>query len=721
MSSRRFLRAAIPAAAALACSPPLWAADAPPAPADAASSPSTAPSPSATSTTLQTVEVKAVKQPYRNLSATGATKTDTLLKDLPQSVRVITADVLQDAGVTKLREALDLSSGISRQSNLGGLWDSYSMRGFTGDPNFGSDYMVNGFNYSRGYNGVRDSANTSTIEVLKGPASALYGRGEPGGTVNITTKKPLFQPAQTIGFSVGSYDTYRTTADLTGPIGERLAYRLNAAQEAGHSYRDYVGAERYMLSPSFIWLLSEDTTVSYELELSKQRATFDRGVVAVNGVLGLVPRSRFLGEPSDGKHTIETQGHQVFVQHYINDDWSLQGGLSYRDSSIEGASTEGRFLQADQRTLVRQRRTRDNSATDVSARFEALGKMKTGSIVHNTLFGVDAYRFIDNRKQYRVATATSIDIYDPVYGQTPTPLSLNTDTREHQRAYAFYAQDQIDLTDQWKVLLGVRQDQYEQSLTNHRANTVTEQSLNAASPRAGVVYQPSKQLSLYATAAKSFRPNSGVSRDFTSFPPEKGRSYEVGAKLDSADQKVTSTLALYSIAKNNVLTPDPLDPNNFSVAAGEVKSKGVEFDVSGEVYPTIRLSAAYAFTDAKVTEDNNSFLVGRQTANVPRHSGSLMVVKALALGDHPATIGGGFNYVGEREGAVAPLSAIDNFKLPAYTDVKLIASYDPSKQLHLSLDIDNLFDKVFYTSSYSQVWVFPGNGRKFTASAVYKF
>ena len=174
----------------------------------------------------------------------------------------------------------------------------------------------------------------------------------------------------------------------------------------------------------------------------------------------------------------------------------------------------------------------------------------------------------------------------------------------------------------------MRQDQYEQSLTNHRANTVTEQSLNAASPRAGVVYQPSKQLSLYATAAKSFRPNSGVSRDFTSFPPEKGRSYEVGAKLDSADQKVTSTLALYSIAKNNVLTPDPLDPNNFSVAAGEVKSKGVEFDVSGEVYPTIRLSAAYAFTDAKVTEDNNSFLVGRQTANVPRHSGSLMVVKA---------------------------------------------------------------------------------------------
>ncbi|HEX2010183.1 MAG TPA: TonB-dependent siderophore receptor [Roseateles sp.] len=708
MSTQALPRLALlPAAACLACSPSLWAAD------EAA--------PAASATQLETVQVNGVKQPYRNLSATGATKSDALLKDLPQSVRVLSADVLQDAGVTKLAEALELGSGISKQSNLGGLWDSYAMRGFTGDPNFGSDYMVNGFNYSRGYNGVRDAANTATVEVLKGPASALYGRGEPGGTVNITTKKPLFQPAQTLEISAGSYDTRRATADLTGPIGERFAYRLNAAAERGDSYRDHVGSERYLLSPSVIWLLTPDTTLSYELEVSKQRATFDRGVLAINGRLGVVPRSRFLGEPADGKHTIETTGNQVFLQHYFNDDWSVQTGFSYRDSSIEGISTEGRFLQADQRTLVRQRRTRDNEARDVSGRLELLGKLRGWGLTHHVLVGVDAYRFTDERRQFRVANASSIDIYAPVYGQVAPPMTLNTDTREKQRAHSVYAQDQIDLSAQWKALLGLRYDKYEQSVLNHRNGRVTEQSLDASSPRVGLVYQPSKSLSLYATASKSFRPNSGISRAFESFPAEKGKAGELGAKLDSADGKITSTLAFYKISKNNVLTPDPVDPNNFSIAAGEVESKGVELDVAGELMPGLRLSAAYAFTDAQVTEDNNAFLVGRQLANVPRHSANVMLVKSFALAGNNATLGLGLNYIGEREGAVAPLTATDDFKLPAYTTVKLISSYQWGKQLRLSLDIDNLTDKLFYTSSYSQMWVFPGNGRRFTVTAQYKF
>ena len=713
MFKRRFHLAAVPAAACLACSASAWAADAAAPAAQAASAPGTS--------TLETVEIRATKQPYRNLSAIGATKTDTVLKDIPQSVRVITSDLLQEAGVTKLAEALELGSGISKQNNFGGLWDAYAMRGFTGDPNFGSDYMVNGFNYSRGYNGVRDAANTATVEVLKGPASALYGRGEPGGTVNITTKKPLFQPAQTISLSAGSYDTYRTTADLTGPISEKFAYRLNATAENAHSFRDFLRSERYMFSPSLIWILSDDTTISYELEASKQRAPFDRGVVAIKGVLGLVPRSRFLGEPDDGKHTIETTGNQVFVQHYVSEDWSLQAGFSHRQSSFQGIATEARFLQADDRTLVRQRRIRDNSATDLAGRLELLGKAKTAGIVHNLLFGADAYRFTDNRRQLRLANAGSIDIYQPVYGNVGMPTLVTTDTQEKQRSHSLYAQDQIDLSAQWKMTIGARYDSYDQSLENHLRGTVVTQSLTSTTPRIGVVFQPTKTLSLYATASKSFRPNSGVKSDFTSFSPETGNAYELGAKMDSADSKVTSTLALYKITKKNVLTPDPADPVNFSVAAGEVESQGVEFDLSGEVLPGLRLSAAYAFTDAKVTQDNNAFLVGRQSANVPRQSANLMLVKSFLLGSSPASFGGGVNYIGEREGAVAPLVPSDNFKLPAYTTVKLISSYSVNKQLKLSLDVDNLFDKTFYASSYQQVWVFPGSGRRVTATAEYKF
>lgn len=713
MSKRRISHAAIPAAVCLVCCPGAWAQEAPRPPVEEAGA--------AASSQLELVRIVGVKQPYRNLSATGAMKTDTLVRDMAQSVRVLSADMLQDAGVTKLADALELSSGIAKQSNLGGLWDSYAMRGFTGDPSFGSDYMVNGFNYSRGYNGVRDSANTQSVEVLKGPASALYGRGEPGGTVNMTTKKPLFQPGYELGLSAGSYGSLRTTADLTGPIGERFAYRLNLAAEGADSYRDHVSSERYLVSPSLLWMLTADTTVSYELEVSKQRATFDRGVVAVNGRLGLVPRSAFYGEPGDGQHSTETTGNQVFVQHFFNDDWSIQTGISYRESSIEGVSTEARFLQADGRTLVRQRRTRDNSALDVSGRFELLGKLRGAGMVHNLLVGVDGYNFTDQRKQFRIANAGNIDIFAPVYGQVAPPMTLNTWTREEQKSRSIYAQDQIDIGAQWKMLLGVRYDEYDQSLLNRRTDKTTAQKLDATTPRMGLVYQPNKVWSLYATASKSFRPNSGVSSSYTSFPAEKGKAQEVGAKFDSADGRITSTLALYKISKNNVLTPDPLDPNNFSVAAGEVQSKGVELDLSGEIVKGLRLSAAYAFTDAQVTEDNNAFLVGRQLANVPRHSANLMLVKAFSLAGNASSFGVGINYVGKREGAVAPLVAADDFKLPAYTTVKLISSYQWGRQLRLALDIDNLFDKEFYTSSYSQAWVFPGNGRKATLSAQYKF
>jgi iron complex outermembrane recepter protein len=338
------------------------------------------------------VVISSQRQNYRSLSAAGATKTDALLQDLPQSVRVLTSDLLRDAGATSLSSALELASGIAQQSNLGGLWDSYAMRGFTGDPNFGSDYMVNGFSSSRGYNGMRDIAGTQSVEILKGPASALYGRGDPGGTVNILTRKPRFAPQYSVETSAGSHQTWRTAADLAGPISDTLAYRLNAAHQQGDSFRDTLHSERSFLSPSLLWLIGPATTLSYEVEAARQVTPFDRGVLAVNGQLGAVPVSRFLGEPGDGGVTVKSLGHQLFIQHELSAAWSLQTGLSYRDSSLAGYSSEANNLLADGRTLRRQRRHRDFSATDRSARAELLGRVSTGAVVHNLLFGVDRRR-----------------------------------------------------------------------------------------------------------------------------------------------------------------------------------------------------------------------------------------------------------------------------------------------------------------------------------------
>jgi iron complex outermembrane receptor protein len=695
-------------------------ADAPAAAAPAAADPAQA-SAAAESSDTKKVVVKGARQNYRALSATGATKTDTLLKDLPQSVRVLTADLLKDAGVTSLASALDLSSGITRQSNLGGLWDSYSMRGFTGDPNFGSDYLVNGFSSSRGYNGLRDSASTASVEVLKGPSSALYGRGEPGGTVNITTKKPRFDPAYAIDLSVGSYHTYRTAVDLTGGITDDIAYRLNGAFEKGDSFRDTIETRRSFISPSFIWLIGDSTKVSYELERSVQRVPFDRGVVAVNGVLGLIPNSRFLGEPDDGPIEVKSLGHQIFVEHEFNDKWKLQTGVSYRDSSLIGFSTEANNLLADGRTLRRQRRYRDFEATDKSGRFEVLGKFETGSLKHNVLFGADFYRFEDRRIQTRrnpnATNPYAIDIYNPVYGGKADPLLLSIDTKENQKSHAFYAQDQIDLTDQWKMLLGVRYDKYDQTVRNFRTNAVNDQSLSATSPRGGLVYQPIPTISLYATASKGFRPNSGISIDNKGFPAEKSKSYEGGVKLETEDGKLTGTLAVYRITKENVLTTNPVN-TDYSIPAGEVASKGVELDVSGEIYKDLRLALAYAYTDAKVTKGDVTITTGSRFPNVPRQSGSIVLTKAFTVNGQAATLGGGVTYVGERFGDVAFTS---NFKLPAYTTFKFISSWSPTKNLRLALNVDNLFNKRYYASSYQQVWVAPGQERTITLNLNYKF
>ena len=658
---------------------------------------------------VDTVRITGQRTAWHGLTVAGATKTDAQPLDLPQSTRTLEADLLRDAGVTNLADALDLASGMSRQSDLGGLWDSYAMRGFTGDPNFGSDYMVNGFSSSRGYNGRRDVAGTQSIEILKGPASALYGRGEPGGTVNIVTKKPRFAPQYGIDVALASHGTRRAAADLTGPLSDSVAYRFNVAHQAGGSFRDLVHTERTYVAPSILWHAGEDTTVSYEIEATRQRTPFDRGVVAVPG---RVPVSRFLGEPADGPVIVQSVGQQLFVQHALGDRWSLQGGASYRDSALAGYSTEASDLAADGRTLRRQRRHRDFAAIDRSARVELLGRLAN----HAVLVGADTYRFDDRRVQLRrnpsAANPYALDIFAPAYGGVAAPLSLSIDTLEHQRATGLYVQDQLNLTARWKALVGVRHDRYRQTVINHRTAAVNHQRLGAISPRAGLVYQPDATVALYASMARGFRPNSGIGIDNQAFPAEESRADEVGAKLDTPGG-LAGTLALYRIRKKNVLTTNPVN-TDYSIPAGEVASRGVELDVSGRLRRDLKLSAAYAYTDARVTRGDTTIRTGSRVPNVPRHSANVLLV----AGDARMSAGAGLAYVGERFGDVA---ASSDFRLPGYTTARLMAAYAPDKRWRIALDVDNLFDRRYYASSYSRLWVMPGSTRTATATLSYRY
>jgi iron complex outermembrane recepter protein len=674
---------------------------------------------------LSAVEVVGRRQSggYQADEVSG-TKSSLPLRELPQSVRVISRQAMDDLGALRLDEVLDYVGGISRQNNFGGLWDNIAVRGLAGNENTGMAMLVNGFAGNRGFNAPRDTANVERIEFLKGPAAALYGASEPGGTLNVVTKKPQWRSGNAVEAYVGSFDFYRAALDSTGPLGESVAYRLNVAVEDRGSFREQIKAKRQVVAPALTWRVSPDTTVDYSGELLHHQTPLDRGVVAINNQLGAVPRGRFNGEPADGDVKVDNQTHQLVAQHQWAPDWRSRAGLSYRTGTMQGFSTEPTSLQADNRTLRRQRRFRDYGSNDVSLQAELAGKVRSGdndgAMVHELLVGVETYRFTLDQLMLRInpsaAAPYAIDLFAPVYGQPqPTP-GPNTDTQEEQRNTAVYLQDAITLSPQWRAVVGVRADRYDQTLHNRRTGVRTPQTPTSTAPRVGLSYLPDAQWTLYANAGRSFRANVGSDAAGQAFAPEEGQALELGAKWERADKRLGATVALFDIRKRNVLTGDPANAG-FSVSAGEVGSRGVELDLAGQITAQWRVTASLAYNDVTVLADN-TLVVGSRLLNTPRVNGSVLAVYESALSNGTLYgVGGGFTHMGERLGQ----TGAPDFQLPAYTTAKATAYWRASPTLRVSLDVDNLFDATYYTSSYSRVWVTPGSARSVTLGLQAKF
>ncbi|WP_254657148.1 TonB-dependent siderophore receptor [Sphingobium fuliginis] len=655
---------------------------------------------------------------------------DTPVKEIPQAVQFLEGKLLDDLNITRLDTALELASGVSRQNNFGGLWDSFAIRGFAGDENFPSGFLVNGFNGGRGYGGPRDASNVERIEILKGPNSALFGRGEPGGTVNIVTKKPTFKEGGSFAISAGSWETYRVEADYNLPLSDSVAVRINGSSEQAESFRDTVNTQKYTLTPSFLAKLSDADIFTYELEYVNQEVPFERGVVAIPTVnangsisynLGAIPNSRFLGNPNDGPVKVEVLGHQAQYQHDFSADWTLMLGAGYKDTTFEGFSSDPELvlsrqrLDNDGRTLTRQRRYRDYSTTHMVFRGELSGKVNTGSIVHNIRIGADWDRFKIKTYQTRYRPIASdqsyaIDIFNPNYNiPAPTPGTVIQNATEIQKAWGIYAQDQIEITEQFKIRFGGRYDDFSQDIDLRLNNTNPRKSYTKFSPMAGLVFEPVSSLSFYASYGKGFRPNSGVGFDGNPFAPEISKSYEVGAKFMTADGRITSTLSLYKMKKDNVLTTDPANAG-FSKPVGSAKSKGIEFDLNAKLPAGFELFLTYAYTDAEwatnALDPNFGFqiLKGDPLINIPKHQGNALLFKNFSIGDHEAMLGAGVNHVGRRLGETAT-----TFFLPSYTIAKVLGSFNITDQIKLSADVNNLFNKKYYASSYAALWVAPGS------------
>lgn len=294
--------------------------------------------------------------------------------ETPQSELEIDANALRNAGAIDLSQALDLSSSVARQNNFGGLWNRFALRGFVGDENLPSNFLVNGFNAGRGFGGSHDLSGIESVEVLKGPRAALFGRGEPGGTVNLVTKRPTFDTAGELRFSVGSFDTYRMDVDYTTPVSDSVAIRLVGFYEDAESFRDTTESTKQGFSPSIAWQVSEQSQLVYELEYSHQEVPFDGGVIAIDGELGLIPESRFLGEPGDGPMEADVVGHQLEFQYDFNDNWSALVGVNYRDY---------------------------DAAYQV-IRAEVTGELELGGLEHRVIVGIDSDKFENDQFVLRV-------------------------------------------------------------------------------------------------------------------------------------------------------------------------------------------------------------------------------------------------------------------------------------------------------------------------------
>ncbi|TVP59975.1 MAG: TonB-dependent siderophore receptor [Nodularia sp. (in: Bacteria)] len=629
---------------------------------------------------------------YRVPNASVGTRTDTQLRDIPQSIQVIPQQILKDQQITRLTEAVRNVPGVETDGSSRSSSDFLIIRGFeTGFNN--ASFLRNGIQDPRLISGGFNPATIERIEILRGPASVLFGNLEPGGAINLVTKQPLNEPFYAIEASVGSFNFYRGAIDLSGPLNENgtVLYRFNAAAQTSDSFIDFLFDRRYVIAPTLEVNFSENTSLNIWGEYSKIENAFDLGVPAVGSVLpnplGSIPRNRNLTDPNNF-NVDETYRIGFDLQHKFNDDWQL------RSAFLSSFYTQNRdfvftiALLPDNRTLTRGFSRANPAYNDDLYNLDThvIGNFSTGSIQHRLTAGINLNwrnSFVDNEG----ATAEPIDIFNPVYSSPISPFSRNFRVEYDSRIVGVYIQDQMTLLDNLKFLLGGRFDFAHQNQRDILSNTETENNYQEFSPRLGIVYQPIQPISLYASYSRSFSLPDAAFSDIT-LQPEFGTQYEVGVKAE-LNQRLSANLAFYNLTRSNLPTTDPENLLR-TIQVGKQRSRGVEFDISGEVMPGWNIIAGYALTDAKIIEDNN-FPVGNTLSNVSRNSWNLWTTYQLQSGNLQGLgFGLGLFYVDNRQGDLA-----NSFELPSYfrTDAAIFYNRD---NWRLSINIKNLFDVDYF-------------------------
>ncbi|WP_370052373.1 TonB-dependent siderophore receptor [Neptunomonas sp.] len=663
---------------------------------------------------------------YEPVLSSSLLHSNAQLLDVPQAINIIPAQAMEDQRPKNLDDALINVSGITQGNTLGSTLDSVMKRGFGG--NRDGSIMRNGAPVVQGRS---LNATAESVEVLKGPASLLYGVMDPGGVINVVSKQPQLTNITNITVGTSSFGDGKggnsATLDSTGQLGNsNFAYRLIMDAVDEDYWRNFGEREEQLIAPSIRWYGDKtDVTVSYEYREFLYPS--DRGTIldpTTNKPLA-IPAVRRLDEPAN---TMEgrSQLFQTSIDHYFNDDWKLHAGYSYNRETYDANQLRVTGIDVDSGTLTRRNSaTHDALSTDSFATIYLNGQFDTAGMKNDLLVGVDhEYRRYYRENLLRDSISGTFDYLNPVYGtvggSTTVSDSASDQTDKLKSTSAFF-QDTLYLTDQWLLVLGARYMTYDQLAGRGRPfQANTDLSGNAFLPRVGVVFKATPEWSLYASYTESLKPNStiapkaGIVID-SSIQPEESKSFEVGAKFE-LDNGVTGTVAVFDINKKNILVSEYNETTAESSwrTSGQARSRGIELDIAGKVTDRLDVIASYAYIDGETTEDpeykgNRLWNVAEQTASV---STRYKVDDALRLG-------GSVHYVGDRAGDSA-----NTFTLPSYTTTDVFATYETrfqDKDLTWQLNIKNLFDKVYYPSATNKYFVSIGDSRQVMLSAKLAF
>ncbi|NOU20666.1 MAG: TonB-dependent receptor [Methyloglobulus sp.] len=673
---------------------------------------------------------------YSVTNSTTATKTDTPIMDTPVSIQVVPKAVLRDQQAWRVEDAVKNVSGVQQTWASGGQYQDFVIRGF------GS-----GINYTRFRNGIRltegtfDMANVEQIEVLKGPAAMLYGRVEPGGMVNVVTKKPLDTPYYSLQQQFGSYDFFRTTVDATGPIttDKSLTYRFNLGYTDRDSFRDFIGEDRVFVAPSLHWQATPATQFNLAIEYSNNDTAYDNGIPAIGKRVVDVPINRNYTHPDFNRDNIENTLVDFNWSHNFNDAWKVSNGIVATMSNLQTRTIPVAYVQTQledtpnpqvRRGTYFEDFERDNYTTYLNLN----GKFDTFGIKHNVLLGGDYYSREEKNSgffglnyaiQHNFADAdalkyfTFIDLKNPDYNQFPFTFSEldnlrrnapNDFVRASQSWYGLYFQDQLSFfDDKLQILGGGRYDWARQkqgsSFTSFADISGTAQNEEHFSPRVGILYRPINWLSVYGNYTESFGLNNGRTANNIPLAPEISEQFEAGLKTEWFDGRLTTSLAYFHITKDNILkqTGDV----TFETV-GAARSQGIEFDLAGQVTDELSVIATYAYTDARITKDrglifdDNGVVIGSNNGNqgnrlptVAEHSGSTWLKYAFQNNNLKGlSLGVGAYLASSREG-----DNENSYQLPGYVRADAFAGYSfniGKTKLTTQLNVTNVFDKRYY-------------------------